>query len=155
MVRVYVALLVLVFGGQPSQAIEVFRNSRPYNISVKLPAGHSFYKDALDRKFIIGNFGGIFRLIQDTYSSCSDLVEERAVNRAKDGFTEITRKAVADGDCAISILNPDRNLVASSFYIWLRKCDCFSAIHFYYRMNDRDEYRSAVQPILDSIRANN
>jgi hypothetical protein len=152
---ILLAWLIGLVGATPSLAVEVFRNRVPYEIAVELPSGHSFYADALDRKFIIGDIAGIFRLIQDNYLGCDELVEERISNRMKDGFTRITRKSVSEGDCAISIANDDRDLVAASFYIWLNRCSCYSATHFYYRSADRPEYLTIVQPILDSIRANN
>jgi hypothetical protein len=155
MFRVLIFAALLLVSSSPSYSVEVNRGGTGYNINVKLPPGHSFYSDGLDRKFIIGDLGGIFRLIQDSYSGCGQLVDERIKNRKKDGFTQITRTAITEGDCAVSIINQERKLTAASFYIWIDKCSCFSAIHFYYSTSDRDQYLKVVQPILDSIRANN
>jgi len=37
----------------------------------------------------------------------------------------------------------------------MNKCRCFAALHFFYDFDRRTQYLAKVQPIVDSLRANN
>jgi hypothetical protein len=139
----------------PAYSLEIWRNQTRYEISIALPDGEQFRNVGIDRKFTIGSIDGNLRLIQDSYSECTSLIDERVQNQAKNGFSHITARNAAQHECSIGLKDDANGRMMSSFYIWLEPCRCFSALHFYYTVNDRASYLAMVQPILDSLRSNN
>ncbi|MBB4120279.1 CHAT domain-containing protein [Martelella radicis] len=137
-------------------ALEIYRNGVRYDIDATLPDGADFEVDGVDRKFSIGPVEGNLRLIQDTgYDDCARLVDERVANWRKYGFTLSDQRFTSDSECSVTIGTPASDAFASSYYIRIDDCDCFSALHFRYSRDDRDAYEAAFPEIVASIRANN
>jgi hypothetical protein len=151
-----VALQWLFWGGTHALAdtFEVYRNSKPFLLKVTLPGTAEFSADGIDRKAYLDGIDINLRLIQDTYSSCATLVRERISNRAKDGYKHVSSDTTNSRDCSLLLKNSDGNMV-SSFYVWLKRCQCFSAMHFSYDQPSRQRYLEVSQGILDSLRKNN
>ena len=148
-------VVLFILTASPSWAVEIWRNQEKYNFKVELPGGQKFVKSGIDRKFQFDGVAGNLRLIQDDYENCADLVQERKTNRAKDGFSGIRSERVGNDDCTVVMVNDAARQMSSSFYVFMSKCQCFAALHFYYAFDQREQYLAKVQPIVDSLRANN
>lgn len=147
-----VALLVCMLPTQ-SWSLEIYRNSTRYNLNISLPDGAAFHNDGVDRKFNIDGVEGNLRLIQDHYSHCLSLVEERARNWRKYGYSEASRD-LGGKDCSIGMTNDAQGRRVSSFYVWLEICRCYAALHFSYDADDRPDFLRIYQPILTALRSN-
>ncbi|MCV9965108.1 hypothetical protein OIU34_24815 [Pararhizobium sp. BT-229] len=134
-------------------AVEIYRNSTPYRLNVELPGGSKFSADGIDRKFNLGAVTGNLRLIQDKFTSCLPLVDERAENWRKHGFRRVSQD-VGSKDCSVGMVNDDTGERKSSFYTWIQDCLCFAALHFAYDDGDRNEFLAVYEPILNSLRRN-
>jgi hypothetical protein len=136
-----------------AHALEIWRNQQRYDIEVRLPKGASFQHQGVDRTFSSNGISGNLRLIQDNYENCTQLIDERRVNRAKDGFTAVSDRKASRRDCAITIANPATGQMMSSNYIWLDICKCFAAVHFTYAKKAAGALGKVSSPILASLRA--
>jgi hypothetical protein len=141
--------------GTAAFGLEVNRNSVAYVIDFPLPGGAEFTNNGLDRDFYIDGVSGKFRLIQDAKSDCTSLVGERALNKAKEGYTVAVRRVDGLWECALKLSTPDAQKFSSSFYSWADGCRCYAALHFYYTADDADAYSEIVQSILDAMRNGN
>ncbi len=136
-----------------ANALEIWRNQQRYDIDVRLPKGSAFQHVGVDRKFSQNGISGNLRLIQDNYDSCAQLIGERQVNRAKDGFTAVSDRKAARRDCAITLANPATGQMMTSNYIWLDICKCFAAVHFTYGKQAAGALARLSKPLLSSLRA--
>lgn len=136
-------------------SLEMGRNDKRFDFTVHLPYGGEFINDGIDRKFYIHGIEGNLRLIQDYYEKCANLVKERRDNWKKYGFTTVKSQNISPRECSIGLENESEGLRTSSFYVWMEKCKCFSALHFNYSTDSRSAYSDVMQPILDSLRSNN
>lgn len=149
-------LAFLVLGGslQSAMALEIYRNSKRYDISAALPEGTDFTTDRIDRKFSSGGVEGNIRLIQDDYGSCGELIEERARNWAKYGFSRSDNRRTSQKECSIAIRNPDTGEVAISYYVLVDACACFAALHFRFDVSRQAEYERLADVVVPSLRKN-
>lgn len=149
-------LAILLLGGslQSAMALEIYRNSKRYDISAALPKGMDFTADRIDRKFSSGGVEGNIRLIQDDYGSCQELVEERARNWIKYGFTRSDNRRISPKECSIAIRNPDTGEVAVSYYVLVDACACFAALHFRFDASRQAEYERLANVVVPSVRKN-
>lgn len=150
----HIFLLVLsFFWGLPhAGAIEIWRNQSRYEIDLRLPARANIYNKGVDRKIVAGRIEANLRLIQDDYSACDLLIEERQRNRQKDGFSVALNKSAKRSECAIVLRNPSTGVEMASHYIWLDTCGCYAAVHFTYASNAKKQLPSVMGPILSSLR---
>lgn len=155
LIKTLFAACTLFYFTLSAEALEIYRNGHPYDITASLPAGASFREDGVDRKFEIRGVSGNLRLIQDSYGNCASLIEERERNWVKYGFSEASDQYVSGNECAITIHNPASGETVSSFYIRIDACDCYSALHFRFQENDRPDYAAAAPSIVASLRRNN
>ncbi|MEQ1521278.1 MAG: hypothetical protein ABL936_08400 [Aestuariivirga sp.] len=158
MAKFFLTLFGLIFFAclQPAEAsVEIWRNQQQYNLDFKLPNGAKFNHDGVDRTFELGGVQGNFRLIQDDYQNCTNLIDERVGNKAKEGFTSVLNRKPGQFDCAVKLRNGSTGQTASSFYIFLEKCQCFSALHLVNDDASEKVRNEIVQGLLDQIRANN
>lgn len=151
----FALLMTLISATAWAENINIYRNSRPYVFNVNLPSGTEFYESGIDRKAHYGNIDINFRLIQDHYRDCESLVNERVRNRAKDGYENRKADHRNSKDCSLLLINDESGKMASSFYIWQKRCQCFSAIHFEYPSDERDQYLAISQGVVSSLRDNN
>ena len=150
-------LLAALFLGaslQSAEALEIYRNSKRYDIKAALPAGVEFAPDKIDRKFSADGIEGNLRLIQDDYASCEELIDERARNWVKHGFTQTANRRIAEKECTITIRNPDTKEIAVSYYVQVDACACFAAAHFRFDTSSRAEYERLANVVVSSIRKN-
>lgn len=136
-----------------ANALEIWRNQQRYDIDVQLPRGAAFQHRGVDRTFSSSGISGNLRLIQDNYDSCAQLIDERQVNRAKDGFTAVSDRKAARRNCAITLANPATGQMMTSNYIWLDICKCFAAVHFTYGKQAAGALAKVSNPLLSSLRA--
>ena len=155
LIKALIAACVLFYFSLSAEALEIYRNGHRYDISASLPSGASFRQDGVDRKFEIGGLSGNLRLIQDSYSDCTALIDERQRNWVKYGFSEATDRYASSNECAITIHNPASDETVTSFYIRIDDCGCFSALHFRFRENARPDFAAAAPSIVASVRKNN
>lgn len=147
-------LLVFSFllGAVRAEAIEIWRNQSRYEIDLRIPAGASLQKKGVDRVIVAGRIEANLRLIQDNYSSCDLLIEERQNNRRKDGFSVALNKTAKRSECAIVLRNPTTDVEMASHYVWLEACRCYAAVHFTYPTSARKQLPALSGPILSSLR---
>ncbi|WP_346891871.1 CHAT domain-containing protein [uncultured Roseibium sp.] len=155
LIRALIAACALFYFSLSAEALEVYRNGHRYDISASLPSGASFRQDRIDRKFEIGGVTGNLRLIQDSYGDCTALIDERQRNWVEYGFSEATDRYASSNECTITIHNPASGETASSFYIRIYACDCYSALHFRFQEKDRSDFAGAAPSIVASVRQNN
>jgi CHAT domain-containing protein/TPR repeat protein len=150
-------LVFSVFLGTPLQsalALEIYRNSKRYDIAATLPDGIDFTPDRIDRKFSFGGVEGNLRLIQDDYGSCGELIEERAQNWIKHGFSQSSNRHTSRKECSIAIRNPDTGEVAVSYYVQVDACACFAAVHFRFDVSQGAQFERLANVVVPSIRQN-
>ncbi|SHL22702.1 CHAT domain-containing protein [Roseibium suaedae] len=153
--RVLLCLMALVLSAASASAIEIYRNSKPYDVAASLPSGFFFREEGVDRKFDVGGVAGNLRLIQDSYSECESLVDERQRNWVKYGFDQAFDRYVSPNECSISIHNSNSRESVSSFYIRIDACACYSALHFRYLEQARPDFEAYAPSIVSSVRTNN
>lgn len=136
-------------------ALEIYRNGTPYQVNIDLPYGADFVSSKVDRKFEVKGIQGNLRLIQDEYASCGPLIEERVVNKAKEGFGEIVNTRTSVKDCAVKLFNPGTQQTTSSNYIYLETCRCFVSLQLTSDAKSEPLRKKIIQGLLDQLRANN
>lgn len=134
-----------------AETVEVGRHKKRYQIELKLPADAYIENEGLDRLIRARNFGGNFRLIQDEYNNCRDLIDERRQNNIKNGYHKASRRSVSQKECSITLSNSGGQMM-TSYYIWLDICKCYSALHFLYQQEDEKRITKLVAPIVASLR---
>lgn len=155
--RVIVIMAVVTTGGisairnASAETVEVGRHKKRYQIELKLPAGAYIDNEGLDRIIRAMNFGGNFRLIQDEYSNCRDLIDERHQNNIKNGYHKASRRSVTQKECSITLSNSGGQMM-TSYYVWLDICKCYSALHFLYQQQDEKRVTKLFAPIVASLR---
>lgn len=134
-----------------AETIEVGRNKKRYQVDLKLPPDAWIDNDGLDRVIRANNFGGNFRLIQDEYSNCQKLIEERYQNNIKNGYGKASRRSASQKECSITLSNNNGQMM-TSYYVWLDICKCYSALHFRYQREDEKRVEKRIAPIVASLR---
>lgn len=150
----FLAALFLGAPLQSAEALEIYRNSKRYDIKASLPAGVEFAADKIDRKFSANGVEGTLRLIQDDYGSCTELIDERQRNWVKYGFTQTANRRIFEKECTITIRNPDTKEIAVSYYVLVDACACFAAAHFRFDTSRRADYERLANVVVASIRKN-
>ena len=153
--RLVFLLLFALPGVMPAAALEIYRNSVRYDIVARLPGGADYVVDGVDRKFALPGVSGNLRLIQDEYSSCEGLVDERRQNWIKYGFNVSYGRYVSRSECTITIESPAENKAISSYYVRVDHCGCYAALHLSYSADNRNPFMTAAPEIVGSLRSNN
>lgn len=145
-------LLFVLLNADIAHAIDIWRNQSRYEIDLRLPPGAKLHKKGVDRIIVAAGIEANLRLIQDDYSNCDLLVDERQDNRRKDGFSVASNKSASRSECTIVLRNQSTGVEMSSHYIWLDVCRCYAAVHFTYSGKTKKLLRSIQSPILSSLR---
>jgi len=153
--RLVFPLLFALSSALPASALEIYRNSVRYDIIARLPGGADYIVDGVDRKFSLPGVSGNLRLIQDEYSSCESLVDERRQNWIKYGFTLSYGRHVSRSECSITIESAAESKAISSYYVRVDRCGCYAALHLSYSTEDRSPFMAAAPEIVGSLRSNN
>lgn len=141
------ALFLLVATVFQAQAIDIWRNQTRYDI--EFGGVGPITKRGVDRLFTLkGGIQGNLRLIQDNYSECGSLVEERRRNYTKEGFSDTVESKVSQRACQITLRSPNQGRFMSSHYIWLDACRCYAGLHFRYDASMAKRFKTlAAVPI--------
>lgn len=154
LLRCLALLAGLILALSPAEALEIYRNSTPYQITATLPAGAYFREEGVDRKFDLGQVSGNLRLIQDEYASCRALTDERQQNWVKYGFDLASAPFDSPAVCSITLNNRASGETVTSFYIRIDSCACFAALHFRFPDTARADFMAFAPTVVTSLLLN-